>query len=384
MAVRDDVLAALTGRFDGWLSNAALPLWWEQGADHAHGGFFDTLGQDGSPAGTERRARVQARQSWVYGVAGELGWPGPWRKAAVQGLDFLRAHHSRPDGQFSTKTAPDGTVLDTTAFLYDQTFILLALAQLHKLLPREADWSTQAHALLKAIERARRHPQGGFVESGDHPFQSNPLMHLFEAALAWCEAGGESAWHALADELADLCLSRMIDPSSGAIAEYFDASWKFLPPGGVQHLEPGHQFEWAWLLGRWSRMRAHRGAHAAAKQLFEAGTRGVDAARQVAIFEMSLDFRVTQPAARLWAQAERIKAAILLMETEEGAERTRYREAAIAAANALWRYLETPLPGLWRDRMTVDGNFIEEAAPASSFYHIICCIGVMRQGCGDD
>jgi mannose-6-phosphate isomerase len=95
---------------------------------------------------------------------------------------------------------------------------------------------------------------------------------------------------------------------------------------------------------------------------------------------MSLDFEVTQPSARLWAQAERIKAAILLAETADGAERMRYRDAAIAAAGALWRYLETPTAGLWRDRMTIDGNFIEEPAPASSFYHIICAISVLRAG----
>ncbi|HXS07622.1 MAG TPA: AGE family epimerase/isomerase [Rhizomicrobium sp.] len=380
MSSENDALAAWSRRFDNWLFDRAFPLWWEKGADHVHGGFIDTLNLDASPAETQRRGRVQARQSWVYGVAGEMGWTGPWRKGAVLGLDFLSAHHLRPDGQFSTKTSAAGTMLDATAFLYDQTFILLAFSQLHKVMRRDADWSAKALALLQAVTAARTHPQGGFVESGAEPFQSNPHMHLFEAALAWCEAGGGSAWHRLADELAELCLSRMIDPANGAIAEYYDAAWKPLPPGGVQHLEPGHQFEWAWLLGRWSRMRGHVGAEKAAKRLFEAGTRGVDPLRQVAIFEMSLDFQVTQPSARLWAQAERIKAAILLMETADGAERVRYREHAIAAAHALWRYLETPTAGLWHDRMTPDGNFIEEAAPASSFYHIICAISVLGQG----
>ena len=384
MAARDETLAALSGRFDDWLLSTALPLWWEKGADHGRGGFFDTLNLDGSPAGTERRARVQARQSWVYEVAGEMGWTGPWRKAAGQGLDFLAAHHLRPDGQFSTKTAADGAMLDATAFLYDQTFVLLALAQLQKIRPGEADWSAKASALLDAVKRARRHLQGGFVENGDLPFQSNPHMHLFEAALAWCGAGGDHRWHELADELAELCLSRMIDSSSGAIPEYFDGQWKSLPSGGAQHLEPGHQFEWAWLLGRWSSLRGHAGAGEAAKRLFEVGTRGVDTLRQVAVFEMSLEFRITQPVARLWAQAERIKAAILLMERSEDPDRARYRDAAIAAGNALWRYLETPLPGLWRDQMNPGGNFIEEPAPASSFYHIICCIAVLRQGCGRD
>jgi mannose-1-phosphate guanylyltransferase / mannose-6-phosphate isomerase len=379
---QDDELAALTRRFDAWLFDHALPLWWEKGADHTRGGFFDALKQDGNPTDAPRRARVQARQSWVYGVAGEMGWTGPWQKAAEQGLAFLIAHHRRPDGQFSTKTAMDGTVLDAAAFLYDQTFILLALAQLHKVLPNRADVAAAALALLRAEIAARRHQGGGYVESSDAPFQSNTLMHLFEAALAWCEAGGESAWHELADELAELCLARMIDPSNGAIPEYFDAAWKPLPPGGVQHLEPGHQFEWAWLLGRWSALRNHAPAYQAAKRLFAAGSRGVDPARQVAIYEMSLDFQVAQPAARLWAQAERIKAAMLLMERTAGAERRRYQEEAAAAAGALWRYLETPVLGLWYDRMMIDGKFIEEPAPASSFYHIICCISVLKAGVG--
>lgn len=373
-------LATLSRRFDDWLYTHALPLWWEKGADHVRGGFFDLLDQTGNPVDAPRRARVQARQSWVYGVAGEMGWTGPWRHAAEQGLGFLFKHQGRSDGQFSTKAAENGAVLDTTAFLYDQTFILLALAQLHKM-NIDADAAETALKLLKSINAGRRHAAGGFVESGEQPFQSNPLMHLFEAALAWCETGDhDGAWDELADELAELCLSRMIDPASGAVAEYYDAAWRPLPFGGAQHLSPGHQFEWAWLLGRWSRLHNYAGAHKAATRLFETGTRGVDSVRQVAIFEMSLDFAITQPAARLWAQAERIKAALLLMETAKESERARYRDEAVAAAAALWRYLETPVPGLWRDRMTPDGKFIEEAAPASSFYHIICAISVLRAG----
>jgi mannose-6-phosphate isomerase len=30
--------------------------------------------------------------------------------------------------------------------------------------------------------------------------------------------------------------------------------------------------------------------------------------------------------------------------------------------------------GLWRDRLNSDGTFVQEPAPASSFYHIVCAI----------
>jgi mannose-6-phosphate isomerase len=35
------------------------------------------------------------------------------------------------------------------------------------------------------------------------------------------------------------------------------------------------------------------------------------------------------------------------------------------------RYLDTPTPGLWHDAMDERGAFVEQFAPASSFYHIV-------------
>jgi mannose-6-phosphate isomerase len=37
-------------------------------------------------------------------------------------------------------------------------------------------------------------------------------------------------------------------------------------------------------------------------------------------------------------------------------------------------YLRTPTPGLWFDQMRVDGSFVDEPAPASSFYHLVAAI----------
>jgi len=34
------------------------------------------------------------------------------------------------------------------------------------------------------------------------------------------------------------------------------------------------------------------------------------------------------------------------------------------------RYFETPVRGVWRDRLSVAGTFIDESVPASSVYHI--------------
>jgi mannose/cellobiose epimerase-like protein (N-acyl-D-glucosamine 2-epimerase family) len=50
---------------------------------------------------------------------------------------------------------------------------------------------------------------------------------------------------------------------------------------------------------------------------------------------------------------------------------------AAEGAEGLLQYLRTPVPGLWRDKLKPDGAFVEEAAPASSFYHIVCAIAEM-------
>ena len=45
--------------------------------------------------------------------------------------------------------------------------------------------------------------------------------------------------------------------------------------------------------------------------------------------------------------------------------------AALAAAKAVVRYLDVPVPGAWRDVMTETGAFPDEPSPASTLYHLV-------------
>jgi mannose/cellobiose epimerase-like protein (N-acyl-D-glucosamine 2-epimerase family) len=145
-------------------------------------------------------------------------------------------------------------------------------------------------------------------------------------------------------------------------------------------VEPGHQFEWAWLLERWARLRDRIDAHQAAVRLFEIGAQhGVDRKRGVAVDQLLDDFSIHRSNARLWPQTERIKAASILLETAEGAQAAMYRDELIQGIAGLNLYLDTPLAGLWRDKLTADGTFIAEPAPASSFYHIVCAIAELER-----
>lgn len=371
-------LTSLSSRLNAWLFEAALPLWWDRGADHTNGGFHELLALDGDVPRVSRRARVQARQSYSYAKAGAMGWNGAWREAAPYGLDYLIAKYAASDGEFSTMVSEDGDVLDPSTFLYDQAFALLAAAEIVKALPQRTDLRDRAHALIERIVVKRRHPAGGFRESSDRPFQANAHMHFLEATLSWREIEPDSIWDQLADEIVALCLKHFIDADGGFLREFFDETWQPAADQGGHIVEPGHQFEWAWLLERWSRLRGDRRAHEAALRLYDVGLRGIDQARDVAIDELSDTLVVTRARARLWPQTERMKAALILSQSADDRDRASLLADAQRAGQSLLRYFEVPLAGLWRDKLEPDNKFIEEPAPASSFYHIICAIDVLN------
>ena len=347
--------------FRAWLVGSALPLWAENGVDAGRGLFHEALSVEGRPVELPRRARAQARQAFVFATAASEGFGSDYAVVAQQGYRRFVEVYRRPDGLFLRRASGEGVPLGDEADIYDQAFVLLAMAALHALAPADG-YPEDAARLLGALQ-ARRTPAGGFRESVPHPYQANCHMHLFESALAWEEAGGGAQWAGLADEIASLALSRFIEPASGALREFFDAQWT-AATGEDGLVEPGHQFEWAWLLERWGRARADRAAVAAAGRLYANGLKGVDAGRNVAMNAVWEDFSVRDADARLWPQTERLKAALVLGTDAE----------ALSAAEGLAQYLATPARGVWRDKLRADGGFVDEPAPTTSLYHLMVAI----------
>ncbi|HEV7607618.1 MAG TPA: AGE family epimerase/isomerase [Steroidobacteraceae bacterium] len=355
----------------GWLCDAAYPLWSTKGVDPA-GGFHERLAQDGQPLVEPRRSRVNPRQAYCFAMAPTLGWRGDSAALVKHGLEYFLAHYQRPDGLFRTLVAADGSTLDDRALLYDQAFALLAFNLAAAIGDARADRERQSRELHSlVIEHMKRAGQG--FESGvpaSLPLQSNPHMHLLEASLAGCEmCSDRSMWKHLADEIAELALTKFIDAKTGVLREFFDADWNPAPGISGRIVEPGHQFEWAWLLLRWGGANNAR-ARAAALKLIDIGeTHGVRAG--LATNSLLDDFSPHDPGARLWPQTERLKAAALAARCTGEA---RYFSMAVAAADGLLRYLDCPIPGLWYDRIAANGELVDEPAPASSFYHLIAAI----------
>lgn len=372
------ILRDRAARAQAWLFGVSLPLWWNKGFDHATGSFFERLNlSDAAPVHLARRIRVQARQTYVYAQAGALGWTGPWRDAVRAGCKVLMERGIRADGGTAyALDATTGAVSDSRRDLYDAAFIIFALAHGGKAL--QDTTITQAAEQVYAWVRTNwQLPAGGFHE-GDMtpspPHRQNPHMHMLEALLALHEATGNARYlHEDAAAIVKLFETRFVDAEYGALREYFDAQWRPAAGDEGRITEPGHQFEWSWLIGRYAAAASYEGpAVDLARRIHLHGeVYGVTPATGVVADEVWIEGRVKIASSRLWPHTERIKAHIARY------ERTGEAHAATLAAQAfdtLMRYCDVATPGLWRDRLQANGTFIEEAAPASSYYHIVVAL----------
>ena len=366
-------LAGIAEEARTWLFEAAAPTWAAVDRDKAHL-FPERLTIEGRDDPCPHRLFVQSRHVFSYCEMGRLGWKGPWREMVEGGVDLLLANGFRADGFCIHEFCPDGGVFDGRADLYDQAFMLLALAHAGRHSSR-AEILGAAEALGDLLDARWRHPTLGRMHEGEiaacPPFRQNPHMHLLEGYIAMHATAGGAQWRRRAQEMAELCSRCFVDPATGALLEYFDADLR--PAAGEEGLivEPGHCFEWAWLFEILAAQGLADGARLSDRMTAFARRHGVCPARGVVINEVLTSGVTRNGDARLWPQTERLKAALArFRRTGDPSE----ADEALAAWTGLRKFLEAPRRGLWRDKLRVDGSWIAEPAPGSSLYHITCAV----------
>jgi len=359
-----------------WVIDQALPLWADAGFDRDHGRFEERLSLQGERiVDVPLRLMVQARQIYVYALASRRNWhSGARTLVELAYASMLRDFYRRDDhGGWIYSITRGGAIADSQRDLYAHAFVLLAIASYVQLTgKREA--LVLADDTLEFIDANFRAAKGGgFFEAlpiRDPLRRQNPHMHLFEALLALWSSSGDEHYLARAGELFDLFASHFFRADPGILGEYFDASLE--PASGIAGsiVEPGHHYEWVWLLRAFER-ESGRSVQPYADALFAyADLHGYDHAGLI-VDEALIDGSHHARSRRIWPVTEAIKANIA--EAELGRENSPAKAAALAM-RLRTHFLTSKPPGGWIDRLDHNGAAAVEFMPASTFYHIACAI----------
>lgn len=366
-------ISSIVQSANNWLLNSALPIWIDKGIDWSRGGFFEELDlRDFSCAADYKRVRVLARQIYVFSVACDYGVSNA-RKAVAQGLEFLINKHRLPEGGFASRVTLQGDIIEAPLDLYDLSFCLFALAHGYKLLG-DGRLKEEALYLTQFILDRFRHSAGGFKESllDTNPRRQNPHMHLFEALIEWQLLSDNPLFYQISNEIITLFFDKFYCSDIGALIEYFDDN--LFPACGHlgQITEPGHHFEWVWLLNRYKYISDCDLCDYTKLYQF-ANLYGLNNNTRLLWGEVSLDGSPVASLVRLWPHTEWIKAELVINDAATLSDRVS------TAWLALSRFFDCPQPGLWYEIFDHQTNkFLDTPAPASSLYHIVLAIEALN------
>ncbi|MGE3164904.1 MAG: AGE family epimerase/isomerase [Planctomycetota bacterium] len=358
----------------------------ERFVDQRGGGFHEALGANGVATSEPKRLVVQCRQVYVFSHAARLAGPPECLEAARRGVEFLTEHYwDESAGGWFFSVGPADHAADRTRDLYAHAFALFALAH-HHAATGDAGALAAALATQRFIDERFRDPvNGGFHEALDPELQplprvrrQNPHMHLLEAALALADSSGHSAATSLAEQLYALMRQRFLDVATGTLREFFTDDWQFHPEEG-HVVEPGHHFEWAWILERYADLTDTAEARGLADALREWGWHHGRDAVHGGIFD-AVDPRGTplRDSKRIWPQLEVLKAFAV---HHERTLDPNSRERLVAALGYLReRYLRPD--GSWIEHLDRSGAPTNQRLPGSTGYHLFLGLTEARRALG--
>lgn len=362
-----------------WIADCHLPLLRGRLADREAGGFFERLKPDGWPdmsVGT-KRIIVETRQLYSHALGMQLDL-APHDGPARHAFSFLltRCRDTEHGGWFY-QVKDDGSPADTDKHLYTQAFALFSLAYAARVLKVDGALDL-ADELIALLDEKMAHPQGGWHSLAGRDWQvkpdclrQNPHMHLLEAFHALHEAEPRPLYAEKAKAIIELFKSHFFHEPTGTLVEYFSQEWK---PDALEghRIEPGHHFEWVWLLHRHATLFGDDSLVAYGQKLFAFGVQhGVDTTFGGVYDEVDQQGNILKDTKRTWPLTEFIKAWVARLEVS-GSDVD--RAGLSKALDTLFTYYLMP-DGRWREHLAKDLLTItNDRMPGSTSYHILLAL----------
>ncbi len=204
--------------------------------------------------------------------------------------------------------------------------------------------------------------------------RQNPHMHLLEACLFAHEIFSDAAYEKMADELHWLFQTYFFDSAQCALYEFLTHDLKPDPDKGG-HLEPGHYFEWVWLLKKHAALKGDASLHdpVCHKLLGWANKYGWDDTHGGIFDTVGLDGRVINGTKRIWPFCESLKANALMLNTAPDRQAIKDRISAMVDVFES-KYMQER--GFWTEWLNRDLSPAADYMPGTTPYHVY--FGIME------
>ena len=355
------------------LSVRWVPKWYEAFRD-PNGGFYERLGKGFKPVPTgQRRLVSQCRQLSIYShtsLNGNKVFNGDLKKQ----FEFIIARYFElSTGLWNFSLDENGQVKDKTCDLYALTFVIFACSHYYRASGDERAQETAGN-VLRLID-ARFRLKVGLAEAlgpDSKPLpqirRQNPHMHLLEACLFAHETWGGKPYEDMADEMVGLFQNVFFDSRRCALVEFFDDDLKPHPEKGDQ-LEPGHYFEWIWLLKKHAALKGDLKLHDpfCLQLLTWANKFGWDEKHGGIYDTVAPDGRIIATTKRIWPFCEALKANALMLESVPNRQVIKDRVTEMVRVFE-GKYMQER--GFWTESLNRDLSQAADFMPATTPYHV--------------
>lgn len=352
-----------------------VPKWYGAFSD-PQGGFYERLGKGFKPVSTgQRRLVTQCRQLSIYSHASLLKNKRLYKNLKAQFEYICDRYYDPETGLWHFALEDGGAIADRTCDLYALSFVIFACSHYYTA-TGDARAANAARGVLDLVDRRFR-LQGlpGFAEALDvrgRPLpqvrRQNPHMHLLEACLFAYETWNDPAYAAMADEMVALFYGHFYKTGKQGLCEFFTDDLRPHPERG-ERLEPGHYFEWVWLLKRHGAMTGENDRHdAVAFELLDWANRyGWDAEYGGIYDTVAPDGHVLAATKRIWPFCEALKANALMLDSAPDRQALKDRMSSMVSVFNRKYMLER---GFWTEWLNRDLTPAADYMPGTTPYHV--------------